>query len=51
MISTLPRKTLAAEPAGAIQFPRAAAQSHFLPNGLTLLVHEDRSAPVASVQA
>ena len=51
MISTLPRKTLAAEPAGAIQFPRVAAQRYVLPNGLILLVHEDRSAPVASVQA
>ena len=51
MISTTPRKTLAAEPAGAIQFPRVSAQRFVLPNGLTLLVQEDRSAPVASVQA
>ena len=51
MISTTPRKTLAAEPAGAIQFPRVSAQRFVLPNGLILLVQEDRSAPVASVQA
>ena len=51
MISTAPRKTLGAEPAGAIQFPRVSAQRFVLPNGLILLVQEDRSAPVASVQA
>ena len=51
MISTTPRKTLAAEPAGAIQFPRVSAQRYVLPNGLILLVQEDRSAPIASVQA
>ena len=51
MISTTSRKTLAAEPTGAIQFPRVSAQRHVLPNGLILLVQEDRSAPVASVQA
>jgi zinc protease len=36
---------------GALQFPRVSARKHVLPNGLTLLVQEDRSAPVASVQA
>ena len=51
MISTTPRKTLVAEPPGAIQFPRVSAQRYVLPNGLILLVQEDRSAPVASVQA
>ena len=51
MISTIPRKTLAAEPAGGIQFPRVSAQRFVLPNGLILLVQEDRSAPVVSVQA
>ncbi len=51
MISTTPHKTLAAEPAGAIQFPRVSARRYVLPNGLILLVQEDRSAPVASVQA
>jgi zinc protease len=32
-------------------FPRTAAHRWTLPNGLTLLVQEDHSAPVASVQA
>jgi zinc protease len=36
---------------GTIQFPRVSAGKHVLPNGLTLLVQEDRSAPVVSVQA
>ncbi len=34
-----------------IEFPPVQAQTHVLPNGLTLIVAEDRSAPVASVQA
>ena len=33
-----------------IEFPPVQAQTHVLPNGLTLIVAEDRSAPVASVQ-
>ncbi len=42
----------AAEPApAAITFPPSNAQRFVLPNGLTLLVKEDHSAPVASVQA
>jgi zinc protease len=36
---------------GTIQFPRVSARKHVLPNGLILLVQEDRSAPVVSVQA
>jgi zinc protease len=36
---------------GTVQFPRASARKHVLPNGLVLLVQEDRSAPVVSVQA
>ena len=32
-------------------FPPSSAQKWILPNGLTIIVHEDRSAPVASVQA
>jgi zinc protease len=36
---------------GTVQFPRASARKHILPNGLVLLVQEDRSAPVVSVQA
>src|SRR3954469_2676206 len=34
-----------------ISFPANSAQKWTLPNGLTLIVQEDRSAPVASVQA
>ncbi len=35
----------------AITFPPITAQKWVLPNGLTVIVQEDRSAPVASVQA
>src|SRR2546430_7307052 len=34
-----------------INFPPNSAQKWVLPNGLTIIVQEDRSAPVASVQA
>ena len=34
-----------------ITFPPSTAQKRVLPNGLTVIVQEDRSAPVASVQA
>ena len=34
-----------------ITFPPSSAQKCVLPNGLTIIVQEDRSAPVASVQA
>src|ERR1700737_4392665 len=34
-----------------ITFPLSSAQKWVLPDGLTLIVQEDRSAPVASVQA
>ncbi len=34
-----------------LQFPDVVANSVVLPNGLTILVREDRSAPVVSVQA
>src|SRR6266478_5029744 len=33
-----------------ITFPPSTAQKRVLPNGLTVIVQEDRSAPVASVQ-
>jgi zinc protease len=33
-----------------IMFPPSSAQKRVLPNGLTIIVQEDRSAPVASVQ-
>jgi zinc protease len=45
---------LQATPAGsspAITFPPSSAQKWILPDGLTVIVQEDRSAPVASVQA
>lgn len=51
MIATQPRKTRTEQPSGTIHFPHATAHKHVLPNGLTVLVQEDRSAPVASVQA
>ena len=35
----------------AITFPPITAQKRTLPNGLTIIVQADRSAPVASVQA
>jgi len=34
-----------------VTFPASTAQKWVLPNGLTVIVQEDRSAPVASVQA
>src|SRR5438067_2168443 len=37
--------------APGITFPPSTAQKRVLPNGLTIIVQEDRSAPVASVQA
>src|ERR1044071_63175 len=39
------------ETSAVISFPPSTAQKHILPNGLTIIVQEDRSAPVASVQA
>ena len=51
MISTPVRKSQSTSPSAAIQFPRSSAKKHVFPNGLILLVQEDRSAPVASVQA
>src|SRR6476620_6725150 len=43
----------AASPGGSstITFPPSTAQKWILPNGLTIIVQQDRSAPVASVQA
>src|SRR3954468_8242867 len=43
-------KVAAAENSAGITFPPSTAQKHILPNGLTIIVQEDRSAPVASVQ-
>src|SRR5246500_1042952 len=39
------------EPLPAMAFPPSTAQKWILPNGLTIIVQEDHSAPVASVQA
>src|SRR6267378_4387166 len=39
------------EPSAMIAFPPSTAQKWILPNGLTVIVQEDHSAPVASVQA
>jgi len=38
------------EPLPMIAFPPSTAQKWILPNGLTIIVQEDHSAPVASVQ-
>src|SRR5260370_42048220 len=39
------------ESSALISFPPSTAQKWILPNGLTVVVQEDHSAPVASVQA
>src|SRR5258705_5098398 len=39
------------ESSDLISFPPSTAQKGILPNGLSIIVQEDRSAPVASVQA
>jgi zinc protease len=39
------------ERSAAITFPPSTSQKWILPNGLTMIVQEDHSAPVASVQA
>src|SRR5215471_13328372 len=39
------------ESSARISFPPSTAQKWILPNGLTVIVQEDHSAPVASVQA
>ena len=44
-------KAASTEPLSVINFPPSTAQKWSLPNGLTILVQEDHSAPVASVQA
>src|SRR4051812_29528183 len=44
-------KASAPENSTGIVFPPSTAQKRILPNGLTIIVQEDRSAPVASVQA
>lgn len=44
-------KAAPAQPSSVISFPPSTARKWILPNGLTLIVQEDHSAPVASVQA
>src|SRR5438132_281550 len=44
-------KAAPAEPSAVITFPPSSAHKWILPNGLTIIVQEDDSAPVASVQA
>src|SRR5450432_1818344 len=44
-------KTAPPSTTAATNFPPSSAQKWILPNGLTVIVQEDRSAPVASVQA
>jgi len=44
-------KAASTEPSSGINFPPSTAQKWILPNGLTIIVQEDHSAPVASVQA
>src|SRR5437773_7770288 len=44
-------KAASIEPSSVINFPPSTAQKWILPNGLTIIVQEDRSEPVASVQA
>jgi zinc protease len=39
------------ESSAGLTFPPSTAQKRVLPNGLTVIVQEDRSAPVVSVQA
>ena len=44
-------KPASSDSSTALGFPPNSAQKWTLPNGLTVIVQEDRSAPVASVQA
>ncbi|MEP6776863.1 MAG: pitrilysin family protein [Chthoniobacterales bacterium] len=51
MINTVHLQAAPPETNPGITFPPNSAQKRVLPNGLTVIVQEDRSAPVASVQA
>src|SRR6184192_4436626 len=51
MLNRANLKTVATMASPVISFPANTAQRWTLANGLTLIVQEDRSAPVASVQA
>jgi zinc protease len=49
-MDTVSHTTRSADPSSAIQFPTVDARTWTLANGLGLIVQEDHSAPVASVQ-
>jgi len=51
MFSSANLKAASTDDSTAISFPPSSAQKWVLPNGLTIIVQEDHSAPVASVQA
>jgi zinc protease len=51
MFSSANLKSASVEDSSVIAFPPSTAQKWVLPNGLTIIVQEDHSAPVASVQA
>ena len=51
MITNAKLKPAGSEDSAVISFPASTAEKWVLPNGLTIIVQEDRSAPVASVQA
>src|SRR5216110_1122168 len=51
LLSMVNLKAASTEPSSVTNFPPSTAQKWILPNGLTIIVQEDRSAPVASVQA
>src|SRR3954467_9818004 len=51
MITNAKLKPAGNEDSAMVTFPASTAQKWILPNGLTIIVQEDRTAPVASVQA
>jgi zinc protease len=51
LFSMVNLKAAPIERSAVITFPPSTAQKWILPNGLTIIVQEDHSAPVASVQA
>src|SRR6195256_2812408 len=51
MLNTANLNVAASDDSSVITFPPSSARKWVLPDGLTLIVQKDRSAPVASVQA
>jgi zinc protease len=51
MLTTANLKAAPADDSAVVSFPPSSAQKWVLPNSLTVIVQEDHSAPVASVQA